>query len=128
MGGKGRGIRHSLARSSSTPRYKFFYGESSYIRTVPNKYDGEEDEDERTEIIYSVSEVGVMVDFLKNNPFVSVEDYMWKMNPCLIKLMAIDNTRVHYLSDKEKKNRNTKYMDGTNLSSDLGVPIFGEKK
>lgn len=72
--------------------------------------------------------MGVMVDFLKNNPFVSIEDYMWKMNPCLIKLMAIDNTRVHYLSEKERKHRNTKYVDGTNISSDLGVPIFGEEK
>lgn len=69
-----------------------------------------------------------MADFLKNHPFVSMDDYMWNMNPCLIKLMAIDNTRVHYLSDKEKKRRNTQYVDGTNISSDLGVPIFGENK
>lgn len=69
-----------------------------------------------------------MADFLKNHPFVSMEDYMWRMNPRLIKLMAIDNTRVHYLSDKEKKRRNTQYVDGTNISSDLGVPIFGENK
>lgn len=69
-----------------------------------------------------------MADFLKNHPFVSMEDYMWRMNPCLIKLMAIDNTRVHYLSDTEKKRRNTQYVDGTNISSDLGVPIFGENK
>lgn len=69
-----------------------------------------------------------MADFLKNHTFVSVEDYMWKMNPCLIKLMAIDNTRVHYLSDKERERRKTRYIDGTNISSDLGVPIFGENK
>lgn len=69
-----------------------------------------------------------MADFLKNHPFVSMEDYMWRMNPCLIKLMAIDNTRVHYLSDTEKKRRSTQYVDGTNISSDLGVPIFGENK
>ena len=64
-----------------------------------------------------------MVDFLKNNPYVSLEDYMWKMNPCLIKLMSIDNTRVHYLSDKEKERRKSKVTDGSNLN-DLGIPIF----
>lgn len=69
-----------------------------------------------------------MADFLKNHPFVSMDDYMWNMNPCLIKLMAIDNTRVHYLSDKERERRKTRYIDGTNISSDLGVPIFGENK
>lgn len=65
-----------------------------------------------------------MTDFLKAHPFISVEDYMWKMNPCLIKLMAIDNTRVHYLSDKEKKSRKAKVIDGKNTMSDLGIPIF----
>ncbi len=69
----------------------------------------------------------MMVDFLKANPFVSLDDYMWKMNPCLIKLMAKDNTRVHYLSEKEKKNKKkgTKVINGENLLSDLGIPILG---
>ena len=68
-----------------------------------------------------------MVDFLKTNPYVSLDDYMWKMNPCLIKLMSVDNTRVHYLSDKEKERRKSKYIDGSNITSDLGMPIFGEE-
>ena len=68
-----------------------------------------------------------MVDFLKNNPYVSLDDYMWKMNPCLIKLMSIDNTRVHYLSDKEKERRKSQYIDGSNFNNDLGIPIFGEE-
>lgn len=66
-----------------------------------------------------------MADFLKAHPFITLEDYMWNMNPCLIKLMAIDNTRVHYLSEKEKERRKSKFIDGSNLISDLGVPVFG---
>jgi hypothetical protein len=58
----------------------------------------------------------------------TLEDYKWNLNPRFIRLMCLDNTRVHYLSDKEKKRRNTQYVDGTNISSDLGVPIFGEDK
>jgi hypothetical protein len=75
-----------------------------------------------------VSEVGTMADFLKNHPFVSMEDYMWKMNPCLIKLMCIDNTRVHYLSDKEKARKKAKRIDGSCLTNDLGIPVIGNKK
>jgi hypothetical protein len=74
-----------------------------------------------------VSDVGMMVDFLKNNPYVTLDDYMWKLNPCLIKLMTIDNTRVHYLTDKERERKKTKVFDGTkSLTNDLGIPIFGK--
>lgn len=67
-----------------------------------------------------------MVDFLKNNPYISIEDYMWKMNPCLIKIMSIDNTRVHYLSDKEKERRKSKIYDGSKpFVNGLGIPVFG---
>ena len=63
-----------------------------------------------------------MVDFLKANPFVTMEEYMWKMNPCLIKLMSIDNTRIEYRSNKK-----VTLVDGTNLNSlvnALGTPII----
>ena len=61
-----------------------------------------------------------MVDFLKANPFISMEEYMWKMNPCLIKLMSFDNTRIEYNTKKSI------IIDGTNLGNmknDLGTPI-----
>lgn len=69
-----------------------------------------------------------MADFLKAHPFVTIDEYMWEKNPCLLKLMAVDNTHVHYLSEKEKKRKRGKVIDGTNLVSDLGVPIFGEQE
>ena len=66
-----------------------------------------------------------MVDVLKNNPFISNDDYLWRINPCLLKLMSFDNTRVHYLSEKEKKMKNSQIIDGSNLlKNDLGMRIF----
>lgn len=77
-----------------------------------------------------MSEIGRMVDFLKANPFVSMEEYRWKYSVPYIRLMAVDNTRVHYLTDKQAKNRKTKRFDGNKpfLMSDLGIPILGEVK
>ena len=66
-----------------------------------------------------------MVDFLKANPYVTMEDYMWKMNPCLIRLMSVDNTRVHYLSEKESKKKSAIVIDDANaLLNDLGVSVL----
>ena len=41
-------------------------------------------------MIYSVSEAGDMVDFLKANPFMSLETYMWGVSVPMIRLMALD--------------------------------------
>lgn len=61
-------------------------------------------------MIYSVSEVGDMADFLKAFPFVSMDDYMWKMSSPMIRIMAADNTHVEHLSEKQaerlKRERN----------------------
>ena len=67
-----------------------------------------------------------MVDFLKANPFVSMEDYKWGLNPRLIRLMCIDNTRIHYLTDKEvlMKDAVEYNEDNEKQFSDLGIPIF----
>lgn len=72
----------------------------------------------------------MMVDFLKANTYVTMDDYLWKLNPCLMKLMAMDNTRVHYLSEKAAKKKKGKVLDGSNLDAlknDLGVAIFDGK-
>lgn len=67
-----------------------------------------------------------MVDFLKANPFITYEQYRWGLSVPMIRLMGADNTRVHYLSEKEAKRRKDKYVDGSNFN-DLGVPIFGNE-
>ena len=68
-----------------------------------------------------------MVDFLKAFPFISYEEYRWKLSVPMIRLMALDNTRVHYLSEKQAERRKAKkvnFNDKTQLN-DLGLPIFG---
>lgn len=65
-----------------------------------------------------------MVDFLKAYPFVSMEDYKWGLSVPMIRLMCSDNTRVHYLSEKEQKMKNaTVINDAESLMNDLGFSI-----
>lgn len=65
-----------------------------------------------------------MVDFLKAYPFISIEEYKWKLSVPMIRLMTIDNTRIHYLSEKQTNQRKGVIIDGSDLSNDLGLPIF----
>jgi len=65
-----------------------------------------------------------MMDFLKAYPNITSNEYLWELSVPMIKLMSIDNTRVHYLSEKDVKRKNAKVIDGTNLTNDLGIPIF----
>lgn len=46
-----------------------------------------------------------MVDFLKNNPYVTREEYLWEWTIPQVKLATYDNTHVVYLSEKEAKKR-----------------------
>lgn len=65
-----------------------------------------------------------MVDFLKANPYVSMEDYKWKLSVPMIRLMSMDNTRVNYLSEKQVKQKNATKIDSVeDLMNDLGMPI-----
>jgi len=53
------------------------------------------------------------------------EDYKWNLNPCLIRLMCADNTRIHYLSEKQSKKKNASVINNVDdLMSDLGIPMF----
>jgi hypothetical protein len=65
-----------------------------------------------------------MMDFLKNFPFVTREEYMWKWTVPQIKLASYDFTHVNYLTEKQAKMRKAKVIDGGNLMNDLGMPIF----
>lgn len=65
-----------------------------------------------------------MVDYLKANPFVTMDEYKWVLSVPFIRLMTIDNTRIHYLSEKEVERRKANVIDGSNLTNDLGIPIF----
>lgn len=65
-----------------------------------------------------------MTDFIKAHTMYNFEDYKWNLNPCLIRLMCADNTRVHYLSEKEQKMKNAVVInDAESLMNDLGFSI-----
>ena len=67
-----------------------------------------------------------MVDFLKANPFVTYEQYRWGLSVPMIRLMSVDNTRVHYLSEKQAKRKNaTVFNSADSLINDLGIPVMG---
>ena len=118
-------VRRIAVRDSPDDERGFFLERSGYTGGVQSECDGEEeDEDSRTEIIRSVSEIGDMVDFLKANPFVSMDDYMWKLSVPMIRIMSIDNTRVHYLSENQAKKKGAVKINGAeDLMNDLGIPL-----
>lgn len=69
-----------------------------------------------------------MVDFLRANPYMTVEDYRWKYSIPLIKIMGMDYSHVNYLSERELENRgsstvSTRGKSVEELNSDLGVAI-----
>lgn len=67
-----------------------------------------------------------MVDFLKANPYVSRDEYMWKWTVPQIRLASYDFTHVRYLSEEEAKMKNAKVydLDDEVIKNDLGIPIF----
>ena len=71
-----------------------------------------------------------MVDFLKANPFVTIEDYKWGLSVPMIRLMISDNTRIHYMSENEAKKENAVVInDANDLMNDLGMSIdIGKNK
>ena len=71
-----------------------------------------------------------MVDFLKSNPFVTMDDYKWGLSVPMIRLMISDNTRIHYMSEKEAKMDNAVVInDANDLMNDLGMSIdIGKNK
>jgi len=79
-------------------------------------------------MIRSVSEIGEMVDFLKANPYMTMEEYQWKYSIPMIKIMGMDNSHVNYLSKKEIERRKGQVVDMkgksvSELNNDLGVKI-----
>ena len=107
-----------------------FFSSSGYSPDIQGKRDNEEESDGRTKIIYAVSEIGTIADFIKAHPMYTIEDYKWNLNPRMIRIMCSDNTRIHYMSEKEAK------MDGAtvinsadDLMNDLGMSIdIGKNK
>ena len=110
------------------PRHRFFFADYASDRDISPVDTSEEEDDGRTEIIYARTEFGYMMDFLKENPSVTKEAYMWEWTVPQIKLASSDRTRVKYLTEKEIEAKKSKQYSGNNIDeikSDLGIPIFG---
>lgn len=71
-----------------------------------------------------------MVDFLKTNPYVTREEYMWEWSVPQINLASYDFTHIRYLTEKERKLRKNKakltrsYDNPRDFVNDLGIPVF----
>lgn len=65
-----------------------------------------------------------MVDFLKNYPYVTIDEYKWRLNPAMVKVMQYDFTHVNYLSESEVEMRNARDITNEGLMNDLGVKIL----
>lgn len=72
------------------------------------------------------------MDFLKNFPFITVEQYFWYFTIPQIRLMSYDATRVIYLSEKQAKEykdmqriqpsaKNKYYNNADDFASALGI-------
>ena len=70
-----------------------------------------------------------MVDFLKQFPFVTMDDYKWKLSVPMIRLITADNTRVRYLTERQaeerKKRGRSTHLSGKDDMTDLGIPMLG---
>lgn len=72
-----------------------------------------------------------MIDFLRANPYVSREDYLWKWTVPQIKLASYDYSHVEYLSEEQaeaekKKNNSVRVDDVMGFMTDLGIPVFNK--
>lgn len=66
-----------------------------------------------------------MIDFLKANPYMTKDEYMWEWTLPQINLASMDFTHTVYLSEKQaKKVKAKKYDDPKEFMNDLGLPIF----
>ena len=70
-----------------------------------------------------------MIDFLRANPYVSKEEYLWQWTIPQVKLASLDYSHVEHLSEEqakaEKNRKNAVRIDNVmDLVNDLGIPVF----
>lgn len=65
-----------------------------------------------------------MTDFLKANPYVTKEEYLWDWTVPQVKLSSFDFTHTIFLSEEDAKRAKAKRIDSAeDLMNDLGIPI-----
>ena len=70
-----------------------------------------------------------MIDFLKANPSVTRDEYLWSWTVPQIKLALYDNTHVEYLSEEQAKIEKARrgghvFSDAKSLMNDLGGVVI----
>lgn len=119
----------SLSGNHKSPVAGFFfqcYGDDSGLEGHGSE---EEDDDEGSKIITSRTEWGQMIDFIKNNPTVTKEQYMWEWTIPQIRLASYDFTHIVYLHNKDKKKAKAAaqtFNTADDLLNDLGMPVFNK--
>ena len=73
-----------------------------------------------------------MIDFLRANPYVSKEEYLWQWTIPQVKLASLDYSHVEHLSEEQakadKNRKNAVRIDNVmDLVNDLGIPVFNTK-
>ena len=54
----------------------------------------------------------------------NMEDYKWKLSYPMMRIMCADNTRIHYLSEKQANMKNATVVNSAeDLMNDLGFSI-----
>ena len=74
-----------------------------------------------------------MIDFLRANPYVSREEYLWQWTIPQVKLASLDYSHVECLTEEQakadKNRKNAVRIDNVmDLVNDLGIPVFNTKK
>ena len=82
-------------------------------------------------MVYASSIVGNAMDFIKQYPSVTFEDYFWKYSAPMIRIMSSDGTYSVMLSEKQAQSYWAKhpkkgkiYEDPNAFINDLGIPMF----
>lgn len=75
----------------------------------------------------SSSQWGAMVDFLRANPYVGKEEYLWEWTLPQVHIAAADFTYTEYLSEKQAKaaDKGVVYENPEDFLNDFGMPIAG---
>lgn len=82
-------------------------------------------------MVYASSIIGNAMDFIKQYPSMTFEDYFWKYSAPMIMMMSSDGTYTRYLSEKaakkywtKKKMKETNYDDLNAFQDDLRLPTI----
>lgn len=82
-------------------------------------------------MVYASSIVGNAMDFIKQYPSTTFEDYFWKYSAPMIRIMSSDGTYSMTLSEKRAEEywrkhpkKEKVYDDPDMFTNDLGIPMF----